>query len=150
MIRFIRGASALTIAALLNVGCASVFVLSPVEGPTSKLNPLPMMTGYISGVGSEAGSLEVSAWDGEAFEGKWTSGNLTTLETGPGPLWKSYASAYGDKNEVGSAVKVIPGHATLVGDHGTAMEFEFYAIPDTKVAIGFAKDKKGNVFRLYF
>src|SRR5258705_13689839 len=97
MIRFIRGASALTIAALLNVGCASVFVLSPVEGPTSKLNPLPMMTGYISGVGSEAGSLEESAWGGEAVEGKWAAGKVTTLETGPGPLRKSEPSADGRK-----------------------------------------------------
>lgn len=136
----------------LFTGCTTTTtaLLYPVEGPLSAQLPLPVLKAVASGVGGNSGSITMIAPDGERFEGKWSSAAGSGVSFNSMSLFSQYGTIYGSGFYVSPGRGQNPGRAFMVGDRGTTIDVEFVTGAGTANGFGFAKDNKGNVYKVLF
>ncbi len=118
----------------------------PVEGPLLQQSPLPVLVATAHNVQGNNGRMTLTGHDGELFTGEWSS--LAGVSVSTLALFNQYEATYGVVRSRGSHWN--PGRAFLVGDRGTTIDIEFVTAAGKANGIGFAKDNRGNVFRLLF
>jgi len=134
----------------LIVACTATISLYPVEGPLSVQRPLPVLKATASGIMGNSGSITMVAPDGEQFNGKWSSAAGSGVSFGTMSLFSQYATIYGSGFSTSPGRGQNPGRAFLVGDRGTTIDAEFVTGAGTANGFGFAKDNRGNVYRILF
>jgi hypothetical protein len=139
-------------------GCSTTATLYPINGPLSKMQPLPVLTATADGIMGNTGNISLTLPDGEFCKGRWSSiapmdvNYSTALATstttnGMSSVW---ATVYGSGFSVNNLAGVNKGEAVLVGDKGTVIQVEFYTGSGTANGAGVAKDNKGNFFKVLF
>ncbi len=88
--------------------------------------------------------MTLTGHDGELFTGERSS--LAGVSVSTLALFNQYEATYGGVRSTGSQWN--PGRTFLVGDRGTTIDIEFVTASGN--GFGFAKDNRGNVFRLLF
>ena len=140
---------ALLIPLILN-GCATTGTMVPVEGPLSKMTPVPIIQPYADGIWGNTGNMSLTMPDGEQCKGRWSSAAGAGVAMGTGSLISTYGNVYGTGVSVSTGHGQNPGQAILTCDKGTIIHVEFVTGAGTANGFGFAKDNKGNVYRLIF
>ena len=143
---------------LFLAGCTTTATLYPVEGPLSKLQPLPVITATADGITGNTGNISLILPDGEFCKGRWSSiapmsvGYSTAAATGSATNAMSsiWATIYGSGYSVRNLPGVNKGEAMIVGDNGTVIQVEFYTGSGTANGVGVARDNKGNIFKVLF
>jgi hypothetical protein len=120
--------------------------LYPVEGPLLQQSPLPALVATAHDVQRNNGEMTLAGHDGELFTGEWSS--LAGVSVSTLALFNQYEATYGVVRSRGS--KWNPGPAFLVGNRGTTIDIEFVTAAGTVNGFGYAKDNRGNVYRLLF
>ncbi len=118
-------------------GCSSLSTTAsfyPIEGPLSKVQPLPVLTATADGITGNTGNISLTLPDGEFCKGRWSSiapmsvgfskvsarGSVTTGMT------SAWATVYGSGYSISNLPGVNKGEAMFVCDRGTVIQFEFY------------------------
>ena len=133
----------------------------PVEGPLSNMTPIPVIRPHVDGKSGNAGNISLTMPDGEKCRGRWSSAAGAGDSFPTGSLISTYGNIYGTGMSVsghgqnlGQAIvsceKGTIIQVEFVTDEGTADGFgdEFVTGEETAKGFGFAKDNKGNVYRL--
>ncbi|HZB89649.1 MAG TPA: hypothetical protein VE291_13400 [Terracidiphilus sp.] len=158
-------------------GCHGYAHLYPVQGPLAQLTPPPVYTAKITlepnwskpvTVGAHAndrmGKLAVVLADGEQFNGPWKqvyekagSASAAAESQNAGDMsvaWNTvYGNGYYTAHVLGSPLFV---HTELTGSSGTVLVVEWFEKQVGEndsarlVALGVAKDSKGNTYKLVF
>ena len=131
-------------------GCSATATLFPVEGPLSEVDPLPTIKAKASGITSNSGKISLTMPDGECCEGRWSSAAGSGVTISSGSLIGTYGSVYGSGFSVSPGRGQNPGVAMLTCDQGRVIDVEFITGAGTANGFGFAKDNKGNVYRVLF
>ena len=139
-------------------GCSTTATLFPVDGPMTKLSPLPVLTATVDGITGNTGDISLVMPDGEACKGRWSSiapmayGHSTASATGSATsgMASAWATVYGSGFSMANVPGVNKGEAVLVGDRGTVIQVEFYTGSGTANGTGVAKDNKGNTWKVLF
>lgn len=146
------------ILALFIAGCSTTATLYPVEGPLSKMQPLPVLTAIADGITGNTGNISLTLPNGEYCKGRWSSiapmsvGYSAASASGSATSGMSsvWATVYGSGFSVSNLRGVNKGEAMLVGDRGTVIHVEFYTGSGTANGSGVAKDNNGNIFKVLF
>lgn len=88
--------------------------------------------------------------DGEKFEGKWSSAAGSGVSFGTMSLFSQYSAVYGSGFSFSPGQGQNPGRAFLIGNRVTTIDVEFVTGAETANCFGFAKDNRGNVYRVLF
>ena len=88
--------------------------------------------------------------DGEWCSGQWSSAAGAQVSTTRGSLFGQYGSVHGTATTVSTGSGQNPGVAFLICDRGRTIEVEFVTGAGTATGFGFAKDNRGNVYRVLF
>ena len=150
-------ASASFILALFS-GCSTTANFYPIEGPLSKMIPMPVLVASVDGISGNTGNISLSLPDGEQLTGKWSSvapqstsysvGNSNLIATnGLNSVW---SQVYGSSFSISNLAGVNRGEAILTGPKGTLLQAEFVTGSGTANGKGIAKDNHGNVFKMIF
>ena len=147
-----RAVTAILISSL--AGCSSV----PQHGAVNfypanpEANAIGVLTGEYQTVGPGAGSLRAVMPDGEVLTGQYV-----TVQAAASGFGSIYASALAPLAVPGvvygrsrMAERSSPCHASLVGDHGTLMQCEFYYDNVFRHGYGGCSASHGALFRLQF
>lgn len=140
------------------LGCSTTGTFYPVDGPLSKIQPLPVMTATANGITGNTGNISLTTSDGEFCKGRWSSiapmsiGYSATSASGLATHGMSsvWATVYGSGFSVRNLPGVNKGEAMLVCGRGTVIHVEFYTGSGTANGWGVAKDNKGNIFKVLF
>ena len=135
---------------LVMSGCSITATLFPVEGPLSKDVPIPQITATVNGIMGNNGKISLVMPNGESCSGQWSSAAGAGVSISSGSLIGTYGSVYGTMTTVSTGVGQNPGAAFITCDQGRTMEMEFVTGAGTAHGFGFAKDNRGNVFRVLF
>lgn len=127
-------------------GCSVTASLYPVEGPLSKVTPLPIIKATVHGVLGDSGDIDLTMPDGEVCEGQWSSTGGVSASYKAGSLFSQYGGEYW----AGYNIDGNRGQAIAVGERGRVIEVEFYTRPGTASGFGIARDNKGNVYKVFF
>jgi hypothetical protein len=135
---------------VLSSACSTTAKLYPVEGPLSKSEKSKIYEAEVSGVSGNSGEMKMQMDNGVECNGNWSSaaGSGTTLTTGS--LFGQYGSTYGTAVSSSTGTGQNPGRAVMQCSDGNLIDIEFLTGSGTSNGFGFAKDKKGNVFRMLF
>jgi len=152
-----RKLSVVLIAAALS-GCSTTATLFPIEGPMSKLSPVPVLRARAHGITGNTGNISLTMPDGELCKGRWSSiapmayrsstGSATATVTND--MASVWARVYGSGFSMANVPGVNKGEAVLVGNRDTTIQVEFYTGSGTANGTGVAKDNKGNIFKVLF
>jgi hypothetical protein len=147
-----RAVAAILIASL--AGCSS----APQHGAVNfypvnpEANAIGILTGEYQTVGTGGGSLRAVMPDGEVLAGQYA-----IAQPGASGFGLIYASAFAPLAMPGvvygrsrMAERSSPCHASLVGDHGTLMQCEFYYDNVFRHGYGGCSASHGALFRLQF
>jgi len=132
------------------LGCSTTATLFPVEGPLSEAVPVPQIAATVNGILGNSGSLSLTMPDGESCTGQWSSAAGAGVSTTSGSLLGQYGSVYGTATTVSTGSGQNPGAAILTCDKGRTIQVEFVTGAGTATGFGFAKDNRGNVYRVLF
>ncbi len=130
--------------------CSTTATLFPVEGPLSESVPTPQVKATVNGILGNSGSLSLTMPDGEYCTGQWSSAAGAGISTTSGSLFGTYGSVYGTATTISTGYGQNPGAAVLTCDRGRNFQIEFVTGAGTATGFGFAKDNKGNVYRVLF
>lgn len=136
--------------AVLVSGCSTTVSLFPVEGPLSQQNPVPALQATADGIMGNTGNMSLTMPDGESCVGKWSSAAGAGITVGTGSLIGTYGSVYGVGTSVSTGTGQNPGQAFLTCNQGRIIQVEFVTGAGTANGFGFAKDNKGNIYRVLF
>ena len=132
----------------------------PVEGPLSNMTPIPVIRPHVDGKSGNTGNISLTMPDGEKCRGRWSSAVGAGVSFATGSLISTYGNIYGTGISTGHGQNLGQAIVTcerdtiiqveFVTDEGTANGFgnEFVTGEETAKGFGFAKDNKGNVYRL--
>jgi len=136
--------------AVLVAGCSTTVSMFPVEGPLSQESPVPTLQATADGIMGNSGNMSLTMPDGESCNGKWSSAAGAGISVGTGSLIGTYDSVYGVGTSVSTGTGQNPGHAFLICNRGRTIQVEFVTGAGTANGFGFAKDNRGNIFRVLF
>ncbi len=147
----------ISILAALSTACTTA-TLYPVEGPLSKLQPLPILKASVDGILGNTGEITMTLPDGEQCTGKWSSiapmsfgfSSATASGRATNGMSTIWSTVYGSGFSMGNLPGVNKGEAMLVGNKGTVIQVEFYTGSGTANGAGVAKDNKGNIYKVLF
>lgn len=155
--------AALILLLAVAIGCVGTTTASlyPIEGPLSKKTPLPVIVAKASGISENTGDISLTMPDGECCKGRWASaagagvsvgfGSIAVSSTGgTSSFFKTYSTTYGFGASMNTGTGQNPGTAMLTCDRGRVIQVEFITGAGTANGYGFAKDNKGNVYKLIF
>ncbi len=142
----------------LLAGCSTTAHLYPIEGPLSKLVPLPVLKARADGITGNTGSITLTMPDGEELRGRWSSiapqqvtfSSASGSASVQGGMARAWAQVYGAEFSVSNLPGVNRGEAMLTGPKGTVLQVEFFTGSGTANGNGVAKDNHGNVFKVIF
>lgn len=114
-------------------GCSTTATLFPVDGPMSKLSPLPVLTATVDGITGNTGDISLVMPDGEICKGRWSSiapmsyGHSTASAKGSATngMASVWATVHGSEFYMANVPGVNKGEAVLVGDRGIMIESSF-------------------------
>jgi hypothetical protein len=138
------------VATIFIAGCSTTARLYPVEGPASVQAPVQVLNATINGISGNNGSLTVALPDGVACEGEWSSAAGVQTTFGVGSLFTQYAPIYSSGYGITSGGGQNPGRAIATCTDGTRFDVEFVTGGGTANGFGFARDTRGNVYRVLF
>ena len=142
--------SIFVIVAVFTSGCSTTVSLFPVEGPLSQERPVSTIQAKADGIMGNTGNISLTMPDGESCAGKWSSAAGAGVSVGTGSLIGTYGSVYGFGTSVGTGTGQNPGQAILNCNQGRTIQVEFVTGAGTANGFGFAKDNKGNVYKVLF
>lgn len=145
MLRFVAFVAAVFIA-----GCSTTARMYPVEGPASVQAPVQVLHATINGITGNNGSLTFALPDGVPCEGEWSSAAGVQTTFGAGSLFTQYGPVYGSGYAITSGGGQNPGRAIATCTDGTRFDIEFVTGGGTANGFGFARDTRGNVYRVLF
>ena len=122
----------------------------PVEGPLSRVVPLPTLTATAEGVGGNTGRLSFVSASGAKCSGTWSSVAPQQISASWGTLFTLYGPATGMSSTVANLPGVNRGEAFAVCGDGTTFDVEFYTGSGTANGYGIARDSRSNVYKLLF
>lgn len=128
-------------------GCSTTANLYPVEGPLSKIVPLPVVVAKVDGITGNTGDFNLQLPTGESCSGKWSSAAPTQQISG------TLIGQYGHIiNFVASGPKpgVNRGEAFASCSKGTTIQAEFYTGSGTANGYGIARDSQSNIYKMIF
>ena len=142
------------ISASLLSACGNLLVmvpghLYPVEGPLTRVTPMPVYTLRISGVGN-SGALSATL-DGRPLSGSWSA--AAPDDPSANSMAADWDRVYGAGFFTASVLGTnIFARGTLTGKGDTTLAMQFIDSPDDMLAHarGVATDNKGNVYKLTF
>ena len=133
--RFQAALACVAIIAFLTA-CSATATLYPVDGPLSRLQPLPVLTATVDGITGNTGGISLLMPDGELCSGRWSS--LAPMSVGysgataSGVTTSGMASVWSTVYGSGFSVRNVPGvnkgEAMLVGNPG-GQTFRSSSIP---------------------
>jgi hypothetical protein len=130
--------------------CSTIFSFYPVEGPLSKAIPLPIIKASVTELYKNTGGITLTMPDAESCSGQWSIAGGSTSTFTSGTMYTRYGPVYMSGMTTYPMGGVTPGQAILTCNRGTLIEVEFYTGNGVSNGFGFAKDNKGNVFKLLF
>jgi len=138
--------------------CSITANLYPVEGPLSKVVPLPVIPAVVSNVTSDSGPIELTMPDGEVCKGRWSVvapkfaavGTHSTTGTVSSGIDQAFLRVHGTSVVRGIQPGINRGQAMVTGTRGTVMEVAFLVGSGTASGYGVATDNHGNVYKLLF
>ena len=137
--------------ALVLSGCSTTAYLYPVEGPVSKLTPLPTIEAKVDGILSNTGGLSFTTHSGENCTGRWSSVAPQAVSQSFGTLFTQYGSTIGiNQSNIANIPGVNAGQAFASCSQGTSFDIEFITGSGTANGNGIAKDSEGNVYKMIF
>ena len=134
----------------LVAACSTTARFYPVEGPASTQPPVTVLVATINGITGNNGSLTLNLPDGTPCQGEWSSAAGVQRTTTTGSLFTQYGAIYGSSSTVTSGGGQNPGQAIATCTDGTRFEIEFVTGGGTANGFGFARDTRGNVYRVLF
>jgi len=137
----------LLLASIAVSGCSTSVNLFPIEGPLSKVVPLPSIVAKVDGIMSNSGNFDLELPNGEFCKGKWASVAPTVSYSGT--LFGRYGQA-ANFNVTGIRPGVNRGEAFASCDKGTTIQAEFFTGSGTANGYGIARDSKSNVYKMIF
>ena len=143
----------LCVAVGLFSGCVAATAIAtffPVEGPLSERVPVPTISATATGIAGNTGAVSLTMPDGEACQGRWSSAAATAVTVTSSSLIGTYGAIYGTGVTASPGRGQNPGVAVLTCTDGRTIEMEFVTGAGTANGFGFAKDNRGNVFRVLF
>jgi len=148
----------LLISVSILISCSTTATLYPIDGPLSKIQPLPVITAKADGIMGNTGNISLTFPDGELCKGRWSSiapmsvdfSTASATGTATNGMSSVWATVYGTGFSVSNLAGVNRGEAVIVGDKGTVIQVEFYTGSGTANGAGVAKDNKGNIFKVLF
>jgi hypothetical protein len=142
----------LTLAAALLAlaACSTTARLYPVEGPAATQTPVRVLHATVNGITGNNGSLSFQLPDGSPCEGEWSSAAGVETTFGAGSLFSQYGPIYGSGYTIRSGGGQNPGRAIANCADGTRFDIEFVTGGGTANGFGFARDTRGNVYRVLF
>jgi len=129
------------------VGCSTSVNLFPIEGPLSKMVPLPTIIAKVDGIMSNSGNFDLELPNGEVCKGKWASAAPTVSYSGT--LFGRYGQV-ANFNVTGIRPGVNRGEAFASCNQGTTIQAEFFTGSGTANGYGIARDSKSNVYKMIF
>jgi len=132
------------------MACSTSARLYPVEGPFSQQVPPPVLTATVRGIEGNNGPLSLTLPDGTTCSGEWSSAAGVQTTFGTGSLFTQYGPIYGSGMSVTSGGGQNPGRAIATCADGTRFDIEFVTGGGTANGFGFARDTRGNVYRVLF
>jgi hypothetical protein len=114
------------------------------------MSPLPVITATAEGITGNNGRFSLAMPDGETCDGEWSSAAGSGVSISTMSLFNTYGSIYGTGVAVSPGRGQNPGRAFLVCNRGRQIDVEFVTGAGTANGFGFAKDNRGNVYRLLF
>jgi hypothetical protein len=142
------------IGAAVAAGCSTTADLYPIDGPLSKIVPLPVLKARADGITGNTGAITVTLPDGEVLKGRWSSiaPQQVTYSAGSTSIGLNsvWTQVYGSGFSISNLPGVNRGEAMLTGPKGTVLQVEFYTGSGTANGNGVAKDNKRNVFKVIF
>lgn len=137
--------------ALMSIaGCSTTARLYPVEGPASQAVPVQVLQATINGILGNNGSLSLVLPDNVLCDGEWSSAAGVQTTAGVGSLFTQYGPIYGSGLSVASGGGQNPGQAIATCSDSTRFDIEFVTGGGTANGFGFARDTRGNVYRVLF
>lgn len=134
--------------------------LFPIEGPTSLMQPIPVIPVSVTSDSANAvglrmgGNIAFSLPDGETFKGRWS--REAYINSDPATLARHRATdirvawdvVYGEGYYVANVLgSLIHARAELKGSKGTGLQIEFNSAQPWPTR-GVARDDQGNVYKL--
>lgn len=138
------------VAPIFITGCSTTARMYPVEGPASLQAPAQPLQATINGIMGNNGSLTFTLPDGVPCAGEWSSAAGVQATFGTGSLLTQYGPIYGAGYSITSGGGQSPGQAIATCTDGTRFDIEFVTGGGTANGFGFARDTRGNVYRLLF
>jgi hypothetical protein len=138
------------LSAVLLAGCSTTASLYPVEGPLSKLVPIPIIVATVSGITGNNGPISMTMPDGSTCIGEWSSAAASPVSYGAGSLIGTYGATYFQGINLDAGRGQNPGRAIANCSDGNQVEVEFITGAGTATGFGVARDRRANVFRVLF
>ena len=140
-----------TLIAVFPSGCSTTVFLVPLEGPLSQQHPVPTLHATANGIMGNTGDMSLTMPDGESCVGKWSSAAGADIRVGTGSLIGPDGSVYSVGTSVSTGTGQNPGQVFLTCSQGRTIQVEFVTeAGPIATGSGFAKDNKGNVYRVLF
>lgn len=134
---------------LLLSACSSTATMVPVEGPLSRVRPVPVLLVEVNGIMGNSGSLSTLIPPGDLCTGRWSSAAGSGLTVVTGGLISTYGSIYGFGTATTSQGQ-NEGRALLICSSGRTIDVEFITGAGTANGFGIGKDNEGNIYKLVF
>ena len=131
-------------------GCAINANLYPVEGPLATTVPVRVLSAQIDGILGNKGGISMQIDASEKCKGEWVSAAGAGISFTNLNLIGQYRSIYGSGITVSTGTGQNPGRAFLLCTSGRNIDVEFVTGAGTATGFGYAKDNRGNVFRVLF
>jgi hypothetical protein len=128
-------------------GCSTTANLYPIEGPLSKVLPLPTVVASVDGILGGTGNFNLTLPNGEKCEGKWSS--AAPMQTSSGTLFSTYGGI-ANFVVIGPKPGVNRGEAFAACSGGTTIQAEFFTGSGTANGYGIARDSASNIYKMLF
>ena len=132
--------------------CSMTATMVPVEGPLSKLVPVPVYSVKVDSIQKNTGKVTFTMAEGDNCKGRWSSAAGSTITLASGSLISQYGSTHlsGMAVTTGSNTGRNLGQAIITCEKGRVIQVEFVTGANTANGYGIAKDNESNVYRLVF
>lgn len=130
--------------------CSLTATMIPVQGPMSRLQPVPIIHARADGVYTGAGKVAFQMPDGDRCDGRWaTAGGGGSVSTTSGTLISQYGTTVGMATTIASGEDAVRGQGIITCGSGRIVELEFLTSASGH-GFGVAKDSQENIFKFVF
>jgi hypothetical protein len=134
----------------LLTACSTTVNMYPIEGPLSRVQPLPVIIANVDGIASNTGSFKFVTPNAVSCSGRWSSVAPQAVSSTYGTLFTQYGSVAGFATTVSNLPGVNKGQAFGTCSNNDTFDVEFLTGSGTANGYGIARDSAGNVYKLIF